>query len=393
MGVLLTMEDEMWVRGTRSHDLEEKLHDLDRLWPAKGLSRRTFLKISGVVVAGLALPIGCSSSQPAEDVRADGVHRLTMPPVPIGAATVGIVGYGDIAAKVYRAIELAGGLNEIQSGDTVVIQPNLTTGYELAPRVTTHPEVQRAVIRAVKERTEAANITVAEASSYMDPSTLAVAQNVGVFDVVLSEGVNFLAWEDEEYIDTTCFDFENIGFRIEIPKSLTDSRFKHFINVPMLKNHDQVSRTNVDYTCCIKNHVGVLSRQKRTTGGGKGIHTKDLGERVAELNLAAPVHTMNVVDALTVILSGGPASGDMHWTEPGLILACKDRVACDSVGLAILRHYASQQGVSRPYVEKSVWEQAQIRRALQLNLGRNSNNIEIAHDGVNDINGIMAKWN
>jgi len=387
------MEDDKWGKGAKPYDLEKKLHDLERLWPAKGLSRRTFLKISGIAAAGLALPIGCSSSQPAEDIRTDGVYRLMMPPVPIGAATVGIVGYGDIEAKVKRAIELAGGLSEIQSGDTVVIKPNLTTGYTLATRVTTHPEVLRAVIRAVKERTEAANITVAEASSYMDPSTLEVAKKVGVYDVVQSEGVNFLAWEDEEYIDTTCFDFESIGFRIEIPKSLTDSRFKHFINVPMLKNHDQVSGTNVDYTCCIKNHVGVLSRQKRTTGGGKGIHTKDLGERVAELNLAAPVHTMNVVDALTVILSGGPASGDMHWTEPGLILACKDRVACDSACLAVLRHYASQQGVSRPYVKKSVWEQAQIRRALQLNLGRNKDSIKIVHDGVSDINGIMAKWN
>ena len=379
------MKDEMQGKYT-------KLHDLESLWPAKGLSRRTFLKISGVAIAGLALPVGCSSSQRPQEEYVDEVARLMKPPVPIGAATVGIVGYGDIEAKVKRAIELAGGLNEIQSGDTVVIKPNLTTGYTLATRVTTHPEVLRAVIRAVKERTEAANITVAEASSYADPSTLVVAQSVGVFDVVQSEGVNFLAWEDDEYVEASSFDFENIYFRLHIPKSLTDSRFKHFINVPMLKNHDQVSRTNVDYTCCIKNHVGVLSRQKRITGGGKGIHTKDLGEKVAELNLAMPQHTMNVVDALTVILSGGPASWDMQWTEPGLILACKDRVACDSVGLAVLRHYASQQGVSRPYVEKSVWEQAQIFRALQLNLGRNKNNIKIAHDGVNDIDGIMAMW-
>ena len=380
------MKDEMQGKYT-------KLHDLESLWPAKGLSRRTFLKISGVAIAGLALPVGCSSSQRPQEEYVDEVARLMKPPVPIGAATVGIVGYGDIEAKVKRAIELAGGLNEIQSGDTVVIKPNLTTGYTLATRVTTHPEVLRAVIRAVKERTEAANITVAEASSYADPSTLVVAQSVGVFDVVQSEGVNFLAWEDEEYVEASSFDFENIYFRLHIPKSLTDSRFKHFINVPMLKNHDQVSRTNVDYTCCIKNHVGVLSRQKRTTGGGKGIHTKDLGERVAELNLAVPQHTMNVVDALTVILSGGPAASEMYWTEPGLILACKDRVACDSLALAILRYYASQQGVSRPYVEKSVWEQAQIYRSLQLNLGRNKDNIKIAHDGVNDINGIMSKWN
>lgn len=387
------MEDDMWGKGAKPYDLEQKLHDLEKLWPAKGLSRRTFLKISGIAAAGLALPIGCQTSRSHDNEDIGGTTLLMMPPIPIGAATVGIVGYGDIAAKVKRAIELAGGLNEIQNGETVVIKPNLTTGYTLATRVTTHPEVLRAVIRAVKERTEAANITVAEASAYTDPSTLEVAKKVGVYDVVQSEGVNFLAWEDEEYVDATCFDFENIYFRLHIPKSLTDASFKHFINIPMLKNHEAIKGTNVDYTCCLKNHVAVLSRQKRTTGGGKGIHTKDLGEKVAELNLAVPVHTMNVVDALTVILSGGPAASEMQWTEPGLILACKDRVACDSVALAVLRHYASQQGISRPYVEKSVWEQAQIRRALQLNLGRNKDSIKMVHDGVNDINGIMAKWN
>ena len=56
---------------------------------------------------------------------------------------------------VNRAIELAGGLDEIRNGDTVVIKPNLTTGYSLPSRVTTHPEVLRAVIRAVKARTPA----------------------------------------------------------------------------------------------------------------------------------------------------------------------------------------------------------------------------------------------
>ena len=374
------------------HDRGGSIIDVEKLFAAGGMSRRDFLRISGLAVALAALPFGCGKAGGGEGY-ADPYVRLSMPPAPSGDATVGVVGGGDIAAMVERAIELAGGLDEIRSGDTVVIKPNLTTGYTFNVRVTTHPEVLRAVIGAVRERTDAANITVAEASSYADPSTLEVARKVGIYDVVLSEGVNFLAWEDEEYVEATSSDFSHIYWLLEIPESLTDSRFDHFINVPMLKNHEAISNSNADYTCCMKNHVGVLSRNKRTSGGGNGIHERDLGEKIAELNLAVPVHTMNVVDALTVVLTGGPASAKMEHADPGLILACKDRVACDSVSLAVLKHYAARQGIRKPYVDKSVWEQAQIAHGQELNLGRHKENIKVAGEGVAELDGILARWN
>jgi uncharacterized protein (DUF362 family) len=386
------VDDETWEGRASSSNMENTLETVERLFTLKKIGRRNFLKISGIVVVGLALPLGCKKPEQADTALIDDIVRLEMPPPPEGDITVGIVRNGDIAAAVDRAIELAGGLGEIKSGDTVVIKPNLTTGYPLDIRVTTHPEVMRAVIKAVKTRTDASNITVAEASSYADPSTLEVAKVTGIYDVVQSEGVNFLAWEDEEYVEASSFDFRNILFRIQIPKSLADARFKHFINVPMLKNHEAISNSNAEYTCCMKNHVGVISRDTRTGGGGTGIHKRNLGEIIAELNLVVPAHTMNVVDALTVILTDGPAGFKMDHADPGLVIACKDRVACDSLGLAVLRHYASQQGIKRDYVDKSVWRQAQIVRAQELNLGRYKENIRITADGVGEIDAILAKW-
>lgn len=367
--------------------------DVEKLFTLGGMDRRDFLKVSALIAAGLIIPIGCGKPKPAESVPVDDVVRLEVPPAPRGTATVGVVRKSDIGEMVGAAIAFAGGLGEIRRGDKVVIKPNLTTGHIFDIRVTTHPEVLRAVIREVKARTDAANITVAEASSFADPSTLEVARKVGVYDVVLSEGVNWLAFEEDEYVEANSHDFRNLNFMLKIPKSLADARFQHFINVPMLKNHEAVKKSNAHYTCCIKNHVGILERGKRVRGGGSGIHLSDLGEKVAELNLIVPVHTMNVVDALTVILSGGPASSRMIAVNPGLILASKDRVACDSVSLAALRYYASQQGIDRPYVEKSVWQQAQIVRAQQLNLGRGKRDIKVASDGVDEIDAILARWN
>jgi uncharacterized protein (DUF362 family) len=366
--------------------------DVEKLFSLGGLDRRGFLKISALVAAGLIIPLGCDSPQNAGPAPVDDVLRLKMPAPPSGDITAAIVRQGDIGAMVNRAIELAGGLSEIRDGDSVAIKPNLTTGYTFKTRVTTHPEVLRAVIKAAKARTDARNITVAEASSYADPSTREVAEKVGVYDVVQSEGVNFLAWEEEEYVEASSHDFKHLNFMLKIPVSLTDGRFKHFINVPMLKNHDAVEVANAEYTCCLKSHVGVLEREKRTLGGGKGIHLKDLAEKIAELNLIVPEYVMNVVDALTVVLSGGPASSRMTAAHPGLIIASKDRVACDSLAVAALRHYASLQGIDRPYVGKPVWQQAQIVRAQQLNLGRDKSAIKIKSDGVDEIDAIMAMW-
>lgn len=374
------------------HGPEDELDHLAGLFSLGGMTRRDFLRLSGVTAAGLVLHLGCDSPRDEAETAVDEVLDLPRPPAPVGDVTVGIVRKDGIGAAVNRAIELAGGLDEIQRGEKVLIKPNLTTGHKLQTRVTTHPEVLRAVIRAVKERTEAGNITVAEASSCFDPSTLAVAKAVGVYDVVLSEGVDFLAWEDGEYVEATSCCFKNINFRIGIPKSLTDSTFRHFINVPMLKNHDAVEKADAHYTCCIKNHVAVLSREQRVSGGGNGIHQENLGEKVAELNLAVPTCAMNVVDALTVILAGGPAAEVMQYADAGLILACKDRVACDSVGVAVLRHYASLMGVDRPYVDLPVWDQAQIVRARELNLGRGRDDIGISSDGVEEIDAILSKW-
>jgi uncharacterized protein (DUF362 family) len=353
------------------------------------IDRRGFLKVSGMTAAYLAIPRGVKAL-----AATGGVVQLQPPPPPAGNATVAVVRNSGIEAAVRQAVQLAGGLREIRKGDTVIVKPNL--GAALYPgRVTTHPEVLRAVLRETKKRTEAKNITVADASAFFyEPSTLSVAQRTGIYNVVQSEGVNFLAFEDETYVDATSSVFKHVRGTLEIPVSLTDASFDHFINVPMLKNHETPVWTTAEFTCCIKNHVGLISRFNRfTCGGCFGIHWWDLGQESAELNLIAPRHAMNVVDAIDVVLSGGPNSTDMLYDHPGLVLASKDRVACDSLAVAVLRHYASLQGISKPYVDRPAWQQAQIVRALELNLGRPKERIRIAPGGVDNIRDILSKWN
>ena len=115
------------------------------------LSRRSFFKLTGAVLAGAAVP-GFLSSCAVKNPQV-----LSSLEKPAGDVTVGVVRFQDIAAAVNRAIDLAGGLDAIQPGDSVLIKPNMTACIPSANgRITTHPEVVQAVIRAVKAKTDAA---------------------------------------------------------------------------------------------------------------------------------------------------------------------------------------------------------------------------------------------
>lgn len=51
--------------------------------------------------------------------------------------------------------------------------------------------------------------------------------------------------------------------------------------------------------------------------------------------------------------------------EPNLLIAAKDRVAIDAVGIAILRYYGTTKNVS----SGPIFQQEQIKRAAELGVG------------------------
>lgn len=380
------------------------------------MNRRDFLKDVGkgavvAVAAPTLLPLagcdtntaprnsGCGGQAPSGCGNNGGLQvvRISKPAVaPSGKAVVSVVRKEGIKASVQRAIEMAGGLSEIKQGDTVIIKPNIVAvGWGTRPY--THPEVMRAVIQEIKTRTAARNITVGEAS-YAGPGsngTTANAEGSGILEVINSEGVNFIAWDEDannEYVEIECADMQYVGYNIHIPKTLTDGTYDHFINVPMIKNH---TWQTAGFTCCIKTFVGTLDPNNRRADWASGTHEwLDLGKAVAELNLSTPKITMNIVDALSPVMVNGPLyPSGMKTHEANLIIASKDRVAADTMSLAALRYYASlDKSINEPYQKMSVWAQPQISRAIELNLGRNAENIETAHEGVDEIDAILEQW-
>jgi uncharacterized protein (DUF362 family) len=281
-------------------------------------------------------------------------------------ALVSVRGIKDsIEDAVREAVLASGGLEDIEKGQRVMIKPNITgpaINNKFPRRITTNPEVVRAVIKLCKER-GASEIYVGDRGMLMTEQGMKWG---GFAKVCKEEGAIALPWTRVEYTRFTPGKRHwSVGFRY--PKILDE--VDHLINVPLLKHH---FHPTAQITCCLKSYVGVCHPKDRHLGGADELHDTNLGEKVAELNLCvAP--TINIVDATDVLVSGGPDGLNRRktlWCKTDLIMASRDRVACDSVGLAIMKRYAAENRVDLPYVNTSVWDQPQIYYSAELGIGQ-----------------------
>lgn len=361
-----------------------------------GINRREFLKDvgKGAVVAAATPTLLSMTGCELGELETVNLSKPSSPPA--GVAPVSVVRKDSIQEAVSRAIELAGGLSEIKPGDTVVLKPNIV-GVGFGVRPYTHPMVIQAVIREIKELTATENIVVAE-GSYEGPGSKGTVENAtqtGILDVVEAEGVRFIPWNDEtvtEFVEVISDDIQHVGYNIEIPKMLVDGTFDHFINLPIIKNHTWM---NAGFTCSLKNFVGTMRLSNRNGYPLMSRHDWiDLARGVAELNLSIPVTTMNILDGLEPVLKNGPMYPiGMVSADANLIVASKDRVAADTMALAVMRYYAAQnRRLDETYQNMSVWEQPQISRALELNLGRTEENISPVSEDVDEMDDILSYW-
>jgi uncharacterized protein (DUF362 family) len=94
-------------------------------------------------------------------------------------------------------------------------------------------------------------------------------------------------------------------------------------------------------------------------------------EMIAELNAPFSPDIL-VLDGIEAFVDGGPASGQR--AAGNVFLASADRVAVDAVGVAVLKDLGSNPDIMRT----KIFEQRQIRRAVELGLGVSSaSNIEL----------------
>jgi len=318
-------------------------------------TRRWILLFILLVAAALSLWKGTLIRHLFTRPRRKGERIFPAEFLPGKKSLVGVAGKGSIEEKIRVAVSLIGGFEPFAlKGKTVLVKPNMVS-YKPSP-TTTNPEVVRAMVKILYEE-GARKVYVGDMSAALYLSTISNMDKAGIRKAAEEAGAEVVAFEDHGWVEV---EIPNISVRKVIVTEWL-SRVDFIVNLPVIKTHRSAS-----YSICLKNFVGCTHIRQRPYL----IDSSRWEEVVAELNLAYQPH-LNVVDGTVSMIEGGPWEGTAANT--GLIIASEDRVAADIVGLGVIKAFGKWERVTG----KDVWDQKQIRRAIELGVGKGRGEIEL----------------
>ena len=308
----------------------------------KNFSRRDFLKMVSLLGGTVFLGSFFSLEQKSKAKKEGQINS---------AVLVGIARGESVADSVRRAIKLAGGLDFINSGQSVLVKPNVNSD-DPHPG-TTNPGLLLEVVKMVREKDPKRIIVADRSNPWWD--TLRAMKKVGIYEAAVQGGAEVVIFGKGDYVKvnpegsyhwTQGFYFPDLVRQVD-----------QVISLPVAKTH-----IIADFTMGIKNWVGLIPPSDRNYLHLKEKDKEFFGSMLSEIHLARKPSFL-VMDATKVFLSGGPSRGDL--AEPGLVIASSDLVANDVIGLALLKTLGTIEEIQ----EKSVWDQPQIKRAVELGLG------------------------
>ena len=226
----------------------------------------------------------------------------------------------------------------------------------------THPDALRSLIGILREN-ECGRIIMIERSGM--GTTRDVWQALGVPRLARELDVETIALDDlpAEQWSKHVFPGSHWKQGFEAPKILEQEGV--FVQLCCLKTH----RFGGHYSASLKNALGVLA--KYSSAGDNYNYMAELHSSSDQRLMIAEAcrafsPAVSIMDAMQVFISDGPERGEV--ADPGVIAASRDRIALDAVGVALLRLYSA----AFPGKLKNVFEQEQIKRAVELGLGVSS---------------------
>ncbi len=251
----------------------------------------------------------------------------------------------------------------------------------------THIQTLRSLVENLQEA-GSSSLVLAERSGMGD--TRRVLEKMGVSDLSNKLGFETIVLDEEEKDDWIKIDGKDNHWMRGFYISKIFREADKVVQTCCLKTH----RFGGHFTLSLKNSVGLVAKKlPRSVYNYMGELHLSPHQRmmIAEINKHYPVDLI-LMDGMKAFLNKGPERGLV--TEPKLLLASKDRVAIDAVGVAILRHYGATNNV----MKGRIFEQDQIKRAAELGVGVNSpegiNLVPIdeeSQDTVDNINNILIE--
>jgi uncharacterized protein (DUF362 family) len=304
------------------------------------MKRRAFLKNiagGGAVIAGLNLSLG-------------GLGGVISAEEAVKYPDLVAVHGTDLPQMFDKALEALGGLDKyVKRGQTVLIKPNM--GWAVGPE-------------------GAANTNPALVSHIIKNAINLGAKKVYVFDNTCD---NWLSAYRESGLEKASKDAgatvspaNSSGYfqEVEVPSAtILKSYALHelyleadtIINVPVLKHHG-----GAKMTAAMKNLMGAIWSRGP-------LHRNGVDETLPEL-LMYKKPTLNVIDALRVMVSGGPRGhGNSQYLAGNMLIASEDAVAADAAAAAIMR----TSGINAPeYITFAAEKGIGVSNLARLNIQR-----------------------
>ena len=263
-------------------------------------------------------------------------------------ATIALVKTGDRKQGVIEALNLL----EFppMKGKKVFVKPNFNTA-DPCPG-STHNDVLGTLVREIQER-EALSVTVGDRCG--PGATQKVMEDKGIFDLgrdLRFNVLNFDSMEDKDWILINP-PGSHWGDGFYMARPLVESEYT--VTTGCLKTH----QFGGHFTMSMKLSVGAVHRKHMMPQLHGSPHMRKM---IAEINLGYQPQLI-LMDGVEVFTDGGPMTGQKKTAN--VILAGKDRVAMDAVGLAVLKDLGSNDTI----MNNKIFEQEQIKRAVEIGLG------------------------
>ena len=260
---------------------------------------------------------------------------------------VAVISTNNRVYGVNKSLELLD-INPVK-GKNVILKPNFNTA-DPPPASSSMETVKRLVLKLKEMGAE--SITLAERAG--------PAKTSKVFE---KKGLNALAKE----LGFKIVDLTDISNNDYVLKKLDDNHWKD--GFLFAKIYDQAEY--IVETCCLKTHmygghftislknaVGLVNKNNMSE-----LHSsKHQRDMIAEINCVYKPDLI-VMDGVITFVDRGPMEGTR--VEANVFVSGTDKIAIDAVGVAILRIL----GTTPEVTNASIFEQDQIKRAVELGLG------------------------
>ncbi len=242
------------------------------------------------------------------------------------------------------------------SGRHIAIKANFNSADAFP--ASTHIDTLRAIVETMKNA-NAANITLGERSGM--GNTRQVLEKTGVLALSHEMEFNAVVLDEASKDEWVKISREGTHWLKGFYMAKLFCEADRVVQTCCLKTH----RFGGHFTLSLKNSVGLVAKK---VPGSLYDYMWELHGSPYQRHLIAEINKeydadLIVMDGIKAFVDGGPESG--KEVEPNLMLASKDRIAIDAVGVAILRSYCSTSHI----MKGRIFDLEQIRRACELEIG------------------------